>query len=127
MIRREADLTDQILETIMFKLAHAALAVALGVILAPAAAFAAGDAAATVNPAGEKLYKSACFSCHSTGIANAPKLGNKAAWAPLIAQGMDTMVEVAMKGKGAMPPRGASSADDATLRAAVEYMVLKSQ
>jgi len=111
----------------MFKLAHAARVVALGVILAPMTAFATGDAAATVNPAGEKLYKSACVSCHSTGIANAPKLGNKDAWAPLIAQGMDAMVEVAIKGKGAMPPRGASSADDATLRAAVEYMVLQSQ
>jgi len=111
----------------MFKLAYAASAIALGVVLAPAAAFAAGDAAAAVNPAGEKLYKSACVTCHSTGIANAPKLGNKAAWAPLIAQGMDAMVEVAIKGKGAMPPRGASSADDVTLRAAVEYMVHASQ
>ncbi|MGB3290526.1 MAG: copper-containing nitrite reductase [Burkholderiaceae bacterium] len=78
---------------------------------------------ATAHPAGEKLYKSACIACHSTGVANAPKLGDKAAWSPLIARGMDSMMEVALKGKGAMPARGASSADDATLRAAVEYMV----
>ncbi|MGP1614060.1 MAG: c-type cytochrome, partial [Pollutimonas bauzanensis] len=73
------------------------------------------------------LYKSACIACHSTGVANAPKLGNKEAWAPLIAQGMDAMMQVAIQGKGAMPPRGASSADDATLRAAIEYMVQSSQ
>ncbi|WP_412034155.1 c-type cytochrome [Pollutimonas sp. M17] len=94
---------------------------------APAAAPAAKPVAvagkATSHPAGEKLYKSACIACHSTGVANAPKLGDKAAWSPLIARGMDSLMEVALKGKGAMPPRGASSADDATLRAAVEYMI----
>lgn len=111
----------------MLKLAHVALAIAMGAGLAPALATASTGAAATVNPAGEKLYKSACIACHSTGVANAPKLGNKAAWKPLIEAGMDSMMEIAIKGKGAMPPRGASSADDATLKAAVEYMVMKSQ
>lgn len=111
----------------MLKLAHVALAIALGASLAPAVASAAAEAAATVNPAGEKLYKSACIACHSTGVANAPKVGSKDAWAPLIAQGMDAMMQIAIKGKGAMPPRGASSADDATLRAAVEYMVESSR
>ncbi|MHA3904386.1 c-type cytochrome [Castellaniella sp. WN] len=72
---------------------------------------------------GEKLYKSACIACHSTGAANAPKLGNKQAWAPLIAKGMDEMMSVATHGKGAMPARGGTKADDETLRAAVEYMV----
>src|SRR5690606_7994783 len=78
---------------------------------------------ASTHPDGEKLYKTACVACHSTGVANAPKLGDKTAWAPLMAKGMDSILEVAFKGKGAMPPRGASSADDATLRAAVEYMI----
>lgn len=72
---------------------------------------------------GEDLYKSACVACHSTGAANAPKLGDKAAWAPRIDRGMNSLMEVVLNGKGAMPPRGATSADDATLRAAVEYMV----
>lgn len=76
---------------------------------------------------GEKLYKSACIACHSTGAANAPKLGNKQAWAPLIARGMDEMVSVATKGKGAMPARGGTKADDESLRAAVEYMVSRVQ
>ncbi|WP_442595376.1 copper-containing nitrite reductase [Parapusillimonas sp. JC17] len=93
----------------------------------PAKAAAKDEAKATdkaaVHPSGEKLYKSACVACHTTGVANAPKLGDKKAWDPLIARGMDAMMEVAIKGKGAMPPRGATTADDATLKAAVEYML----
>jgi nitrite reductase (NO-forming) len=108
----------------MLKLAHVAVALTLGVGLVSVATVAAAE---TVNPAGEKLYKTACIACHSTGVANAPKVGNKEAWAPLIASGMDSMMAIAIKGKGAMPPRGASSADDATLRAAVEYMVQASR
>ncbi|TKR56488.1 nitrite reductase, copper-containing [Allopusillimonas ginsengisoli] len=80
-------------------------------------------AAPSTHQAGEKLYKSACVACHSTGVANAPKLGDKAAWAPRLAEGEEQIMEIAFKGKGAMPPRGASSADDATLKAAVEYML----
>ncbi len=76
-----------------------------------------------MNAAGEKLYNSACVACHSTGVANAPKFGDKAAWEPLIAQGMDALMDVTLNGKGAMPPRGATSADDETLRAAVQYMI----
>ncbi len=72
---------------------------------------------------GEKLYKSACIACHSTGAANAPKLGSKDAWAPIIARGMDEMLSVATNGKGAMPARGGTKADDESLRAAIEYMV----
>lgn len=82
---------------------------------------------AAVDPAGEKLYKSVCFACHDAGVANAPKLGDKAAWQPLIASGMDAMVEIALHGKGAMPPRGGSQASDAEIRAAVQYMVHKAQ
>lgn len=84
---------------------------------------AAATAAATIDPAGEKLYKSVCFACHTAGVAGAPKFGDKAAWAPLIATGMDHMVEIAIHGKGAMPPRGGSQATDAEVHAAVEYMV----
>lgn len=90
---------------------------------APAAAAPAATASATIDPAGEKLYKSVCFACHAAGVAGAPKFGDKAAWAPLIATGMDHMVEIAIHGKGAMPPRGGSQATDAEVHAAVEYMV----
>jgi cytochrome c5 len=57
------------------------------------------------------------------GVANAPKLGDKAAWAPRLQQGMPQLVQSAIKGKGAMPPRGGSAASDADIGAAVQYMV----
>ncbi|QVQ29005.1 c-type cytochrome [Achromobacter deleyi] len=84
---------------------------------------ATADTLASVNPAGEKLYKSACVVCHASGVANAPKLGDKQAWSPFLAQGADALMVTVLKGKGAMPPRGGSAADEATLRAAVEYMM----
>jgi len=104
-------------------------------VAAPAAAAAPATTAAAAAPAaapatqtaaaggGEALYKQACFACHATGAANAPKLGDKAAWAPRVAQGLPTLVQNAIKGKGAMPPKGGSAASDAEIRAAVEYMV----
>ncbi len=67
----------------MFKIVSVA---ALSLSLLPALSMASD--AATLQ-AGEKLYKSSCVACHSTGAANAPKLGNKQAWAPLITKGMD--------------------------------------
>ena len=76
----------------------------------------------------EETYKSACGACHDAGVANAPKLGDKAAWAPRIAQGVPTLEKHALGGfqggKGVMPAKGgrADLPDDA-VRAAVEYMV----
>jgi len=73
---------------------------------------------------GKKVYDSTCTACHTAGIANAPKLGDKAAWAPRLKQGVDALVQSATKGKGAMPPKGGNaSLSDADLRAAIEYMV----
>lgn len=89
---------------------------------APAAA-AAAPAPAAVAGNGEALYKQACMACHAAGVANAPKVGDKAAWAPRLAQGLPALVQSAVKGKGAMPPKGGSTAPDAEIRAAVEYMV----
>jgi cytochrome c5 len=107
--------------------AAAAPAAAAPAAAAPApapAAQAAAPQAAAVNPAGEKLYKSVCFACHATGVANAPKFGDKAAWDPYIKTGMDAMVKVAMQGKPPMPPKGgAANASEDDIRAAVQYMV----
>jgi cytochrome c5 len=69
------------------------------------------------------LYSVSCIACHAAGVAGAPKFGDKAAWAPRIATGLDALTASVIKGKGAMPPKGASAASDADLRAAVEYMV----
>lgn len=105
--------------------ATAAAPAAAAPAAAPAApAPAAPQQAAAVNPAGEKLYKSVCFACHATGVANAPKFGDKAAWAPYVKTGMDAMVKVAMQGKPPMPPKGgAANASEEDIRAAVQYMV----
>ncbi len=90
---------------------------------AAAAAPAAAPAAASASTAGKALYDSLCFTCHSTGVAGAPKLGDKAAWAPLLEPGFDHVLQVATTGKGAMPPKGGSTASDEDFRAAVQYMV----
>lgn len=88
-----------------------------------AEAQAPGQQSAGANVTGEKIYKSVCFACHATGAAGAPKFGDKAAWEPFIKTGMDAMLQNAIHGVGAMPPRGGSQASDAEIKAAIEYMV----
>jgi cytochrome c5 len=101
---------------------------------APAAAPAAAAAIpATAAPAsasadaGKALYSATCVACHGAGIAGAPKVGDKGAWAPRVAQGANVLYEHALKGfqgkTGMMPPKGGSSAPDADVKAAVDYMV----
>jgi len=75
-----------------------------------------------------KTYRTACAACHMTGAANAPKLGDKAAWAPRIKTGMDALVKNAIKGKGAMPPKGGRmDLSDAQIKSTVAYMVGESK
>ena len=111
--------------------APAEAAPAVEVAAAPAAApeteTVAVAAPAASGAAGETLYKQACQVCHAAGVAGAPKLGDKDAWAPRIATGIDAMYTTSVNGKGAMPARGGTSASDADLRAAVEYMASASQ
>ena len=90
---------------------------------APAAAAAVAAAAPAASDAGKNLYNTTCMVCHASGVAGAPKYGDKAAWAPFIAKGMDDMVKKATTGVGAMPPKGGSTASDADFKAAIQYMV----
>ena len=84
--------------------------------------FAAAGIASAAD--GKKIYDTKCFACHNTGVANSPKLGDKAAWEPRIATGMDAMLAVAIKGKGGMPPKGTCmDCSDEDLKAAIQYMV----
>ena len=77
---------------------------------------------------GQQVYQRSCQSCHAMGVAGAPKLSDKAAWAPRIATGMDALLASSINGKGIMPPRGAcASCSDDDLRAAVQYMVSQSR
>lgn len=93
---------------------------------APAPEGAAPAPAAAVD--GESVFKTTCFACHGTGAAGAPKVGDKAAWAPRIAEGKATLHKHAIEGftgtHGMMPARGGNPAlSDAEVEAAVDYMV----
>lgn len=91
-------------------------------------AVASAGAAKPAAADGKKIYDTTCTACHTAGVAGAPKLGDKAAWAPRIKQGMDALVQSAVKGKGAMPPKGGNaSLSDADIRAAIEFMVSQSK
>lgn len=86
---------------------------------APDAAPAATANAGAVPP----LYNQICAACHAAGVAGAPKLGDKAGWAPRLALGVDGLTKSVIAGKGAMPPRGGSAGTDDEIKAAVSYMV----
>lgn len=84
----------------------------------------AGDSASKTP---EQLYQGACMACHAVGVANAPKLGDAAAWGDRLAKGLDALVASAIGGIGAMPPRGGSALGDDEIRTVVEYMLDNSQ
>ena len=93
-----------------------------------AMAIPAATAGAPAATDGEGVYKSACVACHGAGIAGAPKAGEKAVWAPRIAQGKPTLYDHALRGyqgkAGVMPPKGGNIAlADADVKSAVDYMV----
>ena len=76
---------------------------------------------------GLKTYQTACFACHGTGAAGAPKLGDKAAWKPRLAQGLATLEKHAIEGykgkTGFMPAKGGrADLSDAVVKAAVKYI-----
>jgi len=72
---------------------------------------------------GEAVVKAVCNTCHVPGVANAPKSGDKAAWGPLIKEGLDTLVADAIKGIRGMPPRGGNpDLSDLEVARAVVYL-----
>jgi cytochrome c5 len=118
-----ADLTDAELKSAVQYMFNQSTATAVSAA-APVAAAAATAAAPAAKPDGAKVYAMGCNACHATGVAGAPKFGDKAAWATRSKAGLDAMVATVSKGKGAMPPKGGqASASDADLRAAVEHML----
>ena len=77
---------------------------------------------------GEAIYNTICKACHETGVAGAPKTGDKAVWAPRLATGAAALLKSATAGKGAMPARGgAADLTDDELKAAVTYLTGKAK
>lgn len=77
---------------------------------------------------GEEVYKTKCFTCHGSGAAGAPRLGNAADWGPRVAKGMDTLYASAIDGFKGMPAKGlCMDCSDAELNAAVDHMVENSK
>ena len=73
---------------------------------------------------GATVFNTVCGACHNTGVAGAPKSGDKAAWAPRIALGNDALYASAIAGKGAMPPKGgAADLSDDEIKGAVDHLV----
>jgi cytochrome c5 len=87
-------------------------------------------AGSTLAASAEDTYKSACAACHDAGVAGAPKLGDKAAWAPRIKQGKEVMYTSSIKGKPgtAMVAKGGfSNLSDADVKAVVDMMMAKAK
>jgi len=88
----------------------------------PAASGSTVQAAAKAD--GRTVYESTCMACHGAGVANAPKFGDKKAWATHLVHGTEHVYENALKGKGAMPPKGGNlTLSEAEVKAAVDYML----
>lgn len=86
----------------------------------------AAPAAAAGPKDGATVFNSVCGACHNTGVAGAPKVDDKAAWGPRIAQGKDALYKSAIAGKGAMPPKGgAADLSDDEIKGAVDYVLGK--
>lgn len=92
-------------------------------------AVAATDTSSTAEPellavnAGEELYNKQCMACHSNGLLNAPKIGDKEAWAPRIAKGKETLYTHSAQGFNKMPAQAVNGVTEAQVKASVDYML----
>ena len=101
-------------------------------IIAPPTPPAAGaGATASLPKDGASTYAAVCAVCHGAGLAGAPKFGDRAAWAPRIAKGIETLDKHALEGfqgkSGVMPAKGGrGDLTDDLVKAAVQHMVSNS-
>ena len=84
---------------------------------------AATDPEVLAADAGATLYEKQCKVCHEKGLLAAPVFGNKEAWAPRIAKGIDTLHMHSTKGFNKMPAQASAEVSEAQVHAAVDYMV----
>ena len=96
---------------------------AVAVVVAGALLIADLAQAQTRERSGEDVVKAQCIKCHGSGADGAPRIDDRAAWAPRLKQGLDATVRSAMRGHGKMPARGGiADVSDTELRAAILYM-----
>jgi cytochrome c5 len=82
---------------------------------------------AQAQRSGEYIVSTQCAKCHGSGVAGAPKIGDREAWSTRVKAGVDPLVRSAIKGHGAMPSRGGmADLTDPEIRDAVIYMVTRS-
>lgn len=78
--------------------------------------------------AAEDIYNTSCNTCHGTGVAGAPRLGESDDWVERIAAGTDTLYAHAIDGIGGMPAMGlCTTCSEDEIKATVDYMVDNSQ
>lgn len=93
------------------------------IIVSVTAASSKGDA-----KKGEAIYNRICMACHAAGVAGAPKLGDKATWAPRIKQGKEVLLEHTLKGFKVMPPKGGcGDCSKQDIENAIAYMLSKAR
>lgn len=85
----------------------------------------AGDGSGPARSA-EEVYKAVCSACHTAGVAGAPKTGDAGAWGARLSTGLKTLVQSALKGKGAMPAQGGGDYSDFEIERVVVYMANQS-
>ena len=79
----------------------------------------------------EKIYNGGCVACHGAGVAGAPRVGDRDAWAERIDKGVTTLYANAINGlqgsSGVMPAKGGNPAlSDDQMKAVVDYMIAQS-
>jgi len=88
-------------------------------------AAAMGQVPDTLTDSIKATVDTVCAGCHLAGVANAPKIGDAAAWQPRIDKGMDALVSSLANGLNVMPPRGGSTLTDDELPIAIQYLLSK--
>ena len=80
-----------------------------------------------VEKTGKEVVDAVCSACHTTGALNAPKIADKASWAPRLGMGLEKLTQSAIKGVRQMPARGGNpDLSDIEIARAIAYMANQS-
>jgi len=97
----------------------------------PIAKFELAQAPAAATSSGPRdgatIFNTICGACHNTGAAGAPKIDDKAAWAPRLATGKAALINSVTNGKNAMPAKGGATLSEEEIKNAVDYIMSKAK